>query len=439
LTDIGDKGVNLSGGQKQRISLARACYADADVYLLDDPLAAVDAHVANHLLTQVIGRRGLLAGKTRIIATHHPGAIAESDQVALLVVGRLVEYGMYSKLMAKKNSQLNMFLRNEELCKQLVTEKMNREQVLSRSLKRSFSSFRSSTPSDSFQTQHAAMLGDFAESFSYEDQVWQPEHEQDNAVSVCSKSKSSKFDNVRLGSVSVKEAKGIDGKADVPYNWVKVGQNQPESTPKKTLEETSATGRVKFKVFWIYIRSIGIGVFVGSVSFLLMSQIAWLGSNIWLAEWSGDSARNKNLTDSANATGTMDSQSYRDEVARMNSLRDLRLGIYGLIGLAQVIFDLTGSIMLAIGSVHAVKLLHRGLMDCILHVPISFFDSTPQGRIMNRFSSDFAIADNQLMQSMRYMTTTFFVCMITFGLCAAPNAYIFIPLVFLLAFYFAMQ
>lgn len=54
LTEIGEKGINLSGGQKQRVALARAVYSDADVYLLDDPLSAVDAHVAQHLFEQVI-------------------------------------------------------------------------------------------------------------------------------------------------------------------------------------------------------------------------------------------------------------------------------------------------------------------------------------------------------------------------------------------------
>lgn len=48
-TEIGEKGINLSGGQKHRVALARACYATADVYLLDDPLSAVDAHVGMHL------------------------------------------------------------------------------------------------------------------------------------------------------------------------------------------------------------------------------------------------------------------------------------------------------------------------------------------------------------------------------------------------------
>lgn len=62
-TEIGEKGINLSGGQKQRISLARTCYADADINVLDDPLSAVDTHVAKHIFDHVIGPNGILKNK----------------------------------------------------------------------------------------------------------------------------------------------------------------------------------------------------------------------------------------------------------------------------------------------------------------------------------------------------------------------------------------
>lgn len=63
-----EKGINLSGGQKQRVSLARAVYSDADIYLLDDPLSAVDAHVARFLVEKCL--LGILREKTVVLVTH---------------------------------------------------------------------------------------------------------------------------------------------------------------------------------------------------------------------------------------------------------------------------------------------------------------------------------------------------------------------------------
>jgi ATP-binding cassette subfamily C (CFTR/MRP) protein 1 len=69
MTEIGERGITISGGQKQRVSLARACYDDdAQVILLDDPLSAVDAHVARHLWQHCIN--GMLKGKCRIFVSH---------------------------------------------------------------------------------------------------------------------------------------------------------------------------------------------------------------------------------------------------------------------------------------------------------------------------------------------------------------------------------
>lgn len=98
-TEIGEKGVNLSGGQKQRVALARATYADADIYLLDDPLSAVDAHVGQHLFSQCIA--GQLGGKTRVLVTHQLQFLAQADRIVVMERGRVAHWGTFAELQAQ--------------------------------------------------------------------------------------------------------------------------------------------------------------------------------------------------------------------------------------------------------------------------------------------------------------------------------------------------
>ncbi|KAF9294213.1 Canalicular multispecific organic anion transporter 2, partial [Mortierella antarctica] len=102
-TEIGERGINLSGGQKQRISLVRAAYMDADIYLLDDPLSAVDAHVDQHLWHNLIGPDGLLKDKTRLLITHGIQHLNEADKIVVMNGGSISEIGQYHELMDAKN------------------------------------------------------------------------------------------------------------------------------------------------------------------------------------------------------------------------------------------------------------------------------------------------------------------------------------------------
>ncbi|KAL9954927.1 hypothetical protein ACROYT_G042515 [Oculina patagonica] len=96
LTSVGERGVVLSGGQQARVSLARAVYADADVYLLDDPLSAVDVKVGEHIFNQCICQH--LGGKIRILVTHSKRHMEAADQVVVLHEGSVVQKGFFSKL-----------------------------------------------------------------------------------------------------------------------------------------------------------------------------------------------------------------------------------------------------------------------------------------------------------------------------------------------------
>jgi ATP-binding cassette subfamily C (CFTR/MRP) protein 4 len=101
---VGDKGVNLSGGQKARVSLARALYADADLYLLDDPLAAVDPKVAKKIFDQCVGPRSLLREKTRILVTHQTHFLVETNKTILLKNGRIDELHIEQPALGKQSN-----------------------------------------------------------------------------------------------------------------------------------------------------------------------------------------------------------------------------------------------------------------------------------------------------------------------------------------------
>ncbi|XP_060041586.1 ATP-binding cassette sub-family C member 11 isoform X2 [Erinaceus europaeus] len=100
MTEVGERGINLSGGQKQRISLARAIYADRELYLLDDPLSAVDAHVGKHIFEECIQKT--LRGKTVVLVTHQLQYLEFCDQIVLLEDGKICEKGTHIELKQKK-------------------------------------------------------------------------------------------------------------------------------------------------------------------------------------------------------------------------------------------------------------------------------------------------------------------------------------------------
>ncbi|MGH0121463.1 UNVERIFIED_CONTAM: hypothetical protein FKN15_009116 [Acipenser sinensis] len=101
MTEIGERGLNLSGGQKQRISLARAVYSNRDIFLLDDPLSAVDAHVGKHIFEECVKKA--LAGKTIILVTHQLQFLEFCDKVILLEDGETKEMGTHKSLMETKD------------------------------------------------------------------------------------------------------------------------------------------------------------------------------------------------------------------------------------------------------------------------------------------------------------------------------------------------
>ncbi|XP_076004916.1 ATP-binding cassette sub-family C member 4-like isoform X3 [Genypterus blacodes] len=129
LTLIGDRGATLSGGQKARVNLARAVYQDADIYLLDDPLSAVDAEVGRHLFEQCIC--GLLKKKPRILVTHQLQYLKAADQIVVLKEGHMVAKGTYAELQRSGVDFTSLLKKDEEEEQQSSQEVSYRSRTLS--------------------------------------------------------------------------------------------------------------------------------------------------------------------------------------------------------------------------------------------------------------------------------------------------------------------
>jgi ABC-type multidrug transport system fused ATPase/permease subunit len=122
LTEIGERGVNLSGGQKQRVSIARAIYSAADVYLFDDPLSALDAHVARDVFENCVLTH--LKGKTRLLVTNQIQFISRADRIMIMKDGQIDCIGTYSELLKSSESKSEHGEKSENF-----TEPKAKEQV----------------------------------------------------------------------------------------------------------------------------------------------------------------------------------------------------------------------------------------------------------------------------------------------------------------------
>eukprot|EP01117_Protostelium_nocturnum_P005317 TRINITY_DN1935_c0_g2_i1.p1 TRINITY_DN1935_c0_g2~~TRINITY_DN1935_c0_g2_i1.p1 ORF type:complete len:1401 (-),score=492.82 TRINITY_DN1935_c0_g2_i1:3171-7373(-) len=124
-TEIGEKGINLSGGQKQRVSLARAVYQDKDIYLLDDPLSAVDAHVGHNIFDHCIS--GQLSNKTRILVTHQIQHVKHAHWIIVLKEGKVSEIGTYQELMSARGEFFDLITAHVKDDKNEKEEEKNEE------------------------------------------------------------------------------------------------------------------------------------------------------------------------------------------------------------------------------------------------------------------------------------------------------------------------
>lgn len=382
-TEIGEKGINLSGGQKQRVSLARAVYSNSDVFLLDDPLSAVDAHVAKHIFDNVVGPDGLLRGKTRVLVTHGISFLPQVDHIVVIVDGKVTEMGSYQELL-KQNGAFAEFLRNysfddhveeEELTIQDEEEVLLAEETLSNHTDLVDNEPIANEARKKFIRQISVLSSDT-----------EPSYTMSTRRRLCERKLSE--------TVTAKKP----------------------PMEKLIQTETTETGRVKMAVFWQYTKAVGLLVSL-FICFLYCCQNASaIGANVWLSDWTNEPVIN----------GT-----------QQNTQR--RVGVYAALGMLQGLLVMTSSFTLAMAGIGAARKLHAGLLDNKMHTPQAFYDTTPIGRIINRFSKDIYVIDEVIPHTILMFLATFFTSISTMIVIVSSTplfAVVIIPLAFI---YFFVQ
>jgi len=352
-TEVGERGISLSGGQKARLTLARAVYARADIYLLDDVLSAVDQHVGRHLIDNVLGPKGLLGGKTRILATNAIPVLMEAHFIVLLREGRILERGTYEQLMAMKGEIAN-----------LIKSSSNEESPVDDASK--ISSPYSETA--------------FYQPESPEDP--EEEAEAEDGLAQMAPIKPGGGGPMRKGSsltlrrASTTSFRGPHGKATDEE------ENKGQLKSRQT-KEFSEQGKVKWDVYKEYAKQSNLIAVAIYLFTLVGAKTAEIGGSVWLKEWS-----------------------EINDVARGNPHVVKYILIYLAFGIGSALLVVVQTLILWIFcSIEASRKLHGNMAWAIFRSPMSFFETTPTGRILNRFSSDIYRVDEVLARCFNMLFT----------------------------------
>jgi ABC-type multidrug transport system fused ATPase/permease subunit len=346
-TLVGEKGITLSGGQKQRISLARAVYSNSKHLLLDDCLSAVDSHTAQWIFNNCI-MGPLMRHRTCILVSHNiPLCVPPADYVITMANGRVTGQGTPKELIAAGT------LPEDAAVQKSAPGSAHISRVPSR------------VPSSVGEESGATLVNE-------------ADGDQQRA---------------RDEAAKKKENKKLDA-----------------------MEETKATGSVKWPVMKLYLRSMGSWWFWITAGLVFgLQQFSGVATSLWIKEWSNQYA----AEETAKITFNMNSQSYsvqtlsptyfasiatyvkgNSTTASTSEMPEVNVTYYltvlAAIGIAGAVAALFRDLWIFLGSLTASWKIHNRLMKTVTGAKFKFFDVTPLGQMMNRFSKDLEAVDQEV-------------------------------------------
>jgi ABC-type multidrug transport system fused ATPase/permease subunit len=347
-TLVGDKGIALSGGQKQRISLARALYSNSAHVLLDDCLSAVDSHTAQWIFSNCI-RGPLMKNRTCILVTHNVQlCIPSADYVVVLENGRVSIKGSADEVIA--------------------SGKLGEEVHKSRPGSSSNSAIPSRVPSSVGGDETLVQNGE-----------------------------------------SVNGSEGNQKKA-----------KKDKAPQQDAMDEGRATGAVKWPVVKLYLLSMGTWIFwVVTVFVFSLQQLSTVAVQAWVRQWANSYLPStEDLSLHGFALALSPGTTYKAAWSKTNEFTGpssthnasmtfdaahtpevniaYYLAILAVIGILGAIAALVRDLWLFWGSLNASRRLHELMMQSVTRARFQFFDQTPLGQLMNRFSKDLEAVDQDI-------------------------------------------
>ena len=370
MTEIGERGINLSGGQKARVSIARALYSDSDIYLLDDPISALDAHVGRNIINNVLC--DYLKNKTRILVTHAIQYCDRADRIVYMKDGKIEWEGDFQSL------------EEQEFYKNMVIKKKEEEDNLQKknSEKIDFNNKSNNINNDINQEENLNLIDNIRQpnsdrKKSIDEEYIDLKHKQklDESSMLIENPDQEKVveplitDEESDKNLDIKKKPSSHKKQDEEENITNIGNKENEGEIKRiTKEEDRVKGKLKGNVYATYFRNNGGALFVITLFFILIFwQGLKCGSDLWLVHWK-------------------DEESKKDPNERIDWKNFL---MYSGLGISAALFVYLRLLIIYIGSISNSRALHRNMLHHLIKAPINLYhDTVPKGQIFNRLSND---------------------------------------------------
>ncbi len=427
-TEIGERGINLSGGQKARISLARAVYSRADILLLETCFEAVDEHVSaflsRHCFQGILREPNPITGRRRtvLLVTHALKYVTSADKVVVMKHGAVVEQGNFADFMADRSSELSRLAaqsgdsvsNNDEKPRAKEGAESDEQAQDKIALKRKESSFRAPKPLEKGKGQLTGKEGMAVGNVStavykaYMDATGGPWT----------------LFTVILG-LAIRTGFDTGTSTWLAY-WS--SSSKPKDDPAATAAAVSAAATDPAVNFY----NLSAAAFenVSTVVDFAVSRRALLDHSALGLERSGLDQSFASPLDPVSFLSVAQEEPLGGAASEHGT--GFYLGIYALLSFSGLIFLGCLTAYIALVALQASRSMHNKMLIAVMRAPMSFFDTTPIGRLLNRMSKDVYTIDETLPDSMFSFLSTIFSVLGTIVTISAvtPPFLLLLPLMF---------